>query len=99
VFIPYTIKFLEITMKNKFFNVMIYVAVASSLIGCQALLTELEDGYQIGDITRATINSNAELKAKHESYCSETSPLLRELLMADIRAKVPDYPEGGLCRE
>ncbi len=37
------------------------------------------------------------LDALNQEYCAENNATKRAMIIAAIRSKYPDYPDGGLC--
>lgn len=58
----------------------------------------LDDGYQVGDGTRAAVYTLTHLQQAINDYCSsaEGSPLRHSALML-IRVKFPEVPPDGIC--
>jgi hypothetical protein len=72
------------------------IALMSSLTGCTA--PELDDGYQIGDITHIVIREEEKIKQARETYCGNVQDsVARDAALRVIRIKYPFIPENGIC--
>jgi len=72
------------------------LAATLPLPGCQA--QELDDGYQIGDITHIVIREEDKIKQARETYCDKVQDsFARDAALRIIRLKYPFIPENGIC--
>jgi len=66
------------------------------LIGCST--PELDNGYQLGDITHIAIREEANIKQAKQDYCDKASgSAVRDAALRLIRLKYPFIPENGIC--
>ena len=78
---------------NKIFLLLIAVLL---LVGCK--VTELEDGYQVGDITHLAIREEGEIKQAVHDYCDKAADsIIRAAALRIIRLEYPFIPENGIC--
>lgn len=71
------------------------LALAVALAGCVTACTALEN-YQFGDVTRAALETAAQINALKADYCSTPNGPSRDLILAAIRRVDPEYV--GVCR-
>jgi uncharacterized lipoprotein YmbA len=70
--------------------------MAAVLVGCST--PELEDGYQLGDVTHIVIREEEKIKQAKQTYCdSVTDSIARAAALRLIRLKYPFIPENGIC--
>jgi len=65
--------------------------------GCRSGV--LDDGYQAGDGTRASIDGAVTVAELRDRYCTEGDSVARQLLLLAARSVQPDYPEDGICSD
>lgn len=65
-----------------------------ALAGCVTACTALEN-YQFGDITRAALETAAQVNALKADYCSTPNGPSRDLILTTIRRVDPEYV--GVC--
>lgn len=72
------------------------LAATLPLAGCTA--PELDDGYQIGDITHIVVREEEKIKQARETYCGNVQDsVARDAALRVIRIKYPFIPENGIC--
>jgi hypothetical protein len=72
------------------------IGLAASLTGCSA--PELEDGYQLGDVTHIAIREEEKIVQAKRAYCDKASTFaVRDAALRLIRLKYPFIPENGIC--
>ncbi|MEE7625447.1 hypothetical protein V3O24_04675 [Methylobacter sp. Wu8] len=72
------------------------LAAILQLAGCPA--QELDDGYQIGDITHIVIREEDKIKQARDTYCGNVQDsAARAAALRLIRIKYPFIPENGIC--
>lgn len=70
--------------------------MALVMAGCKP--EELDDGYQIGDISHLTIREIGRLEQARKEYCDANADVVvRKAALAYIRVKFPVIPENGIC--
>ena len=79
-------------------RIAIISAVAAIAAGCSSV-DRLQDGYQIGDLSGAAVDSTVHVLTLQHRYCTESDPVARAVLLKLIRAAVPGYPADGLCTD
>jgi hypothetical protein len=81
---------------NVFFAFAMAIVIAAPLVGCST--PELEDGYQIGDITHIVIREEDKIKQARDTYCGNVQDsVARAAALRLIRLKYPFIPENGIC--
>ncbi|MGZ5620559.1 MAG: hypothetical protein ACXWFG_06795 [Methylobacter sp.] len=79
-------------------TLILSLVIAATLLiaGCPA--QELDDGYQLGDITHIVIREEDRIKQARETYCSNVQDsAARDAALRLIRMKYPFIPENGIC--
>jgi hypothetical protein len=72
------------------------LAATLPMAGCST--PELDDGYQIGDITHIVIREEDKIKQARETYCGNVQDSsTRDAALRLIRLKYPFIPENGIC--
>lgn len=75
-------------------NVVI-IGAAVAMVGCESVKSQLADGYQLGDATRAVAYEAVRL---HELGCNGDVSSARAALLDLYRVLLnPEYPPGGVC--
>ncbi|MYL22544.1 hypothetical protein GLV89_01840 [Halomonas alkaliantarctica] len=69
------------------------------LTSCAGVTTPLDDGYEVGDVSRTVYGGAAHLAALRAAYCQSGDPLVRQAMLLSIRAIASHYPEEGLCTD
>lgn len=76
----------------------VIVSLTILVVGCTSSPTKPDEGYQFGDITRATVAKTKEVISLRKEYCTEGDPEMRELIIELIRDIEPSYPLDGICQ-
>jgi hypothetical protein len=72
--------------------------MAMLMAGCKP--EELNDGYQVGDLSHLTIREISQLEQARKEYCdANADAIIRKAALAYIRVKFPVIPENGICHE
>jgi len=59
---------------------------------------ELEDGYQLGDVTHIVIREEDTIIQAKKDYCDKARTfVVRDAALRLIRLKYPFIPENGIC--
>jgi len=77
-------------------KMFLIIAATLLMVGCST--PELDDGYQIGDITHIVIREEDRIKQARETYCGNVQDsAARDTALRLIRIKYPFIPENGIC--
>jgi len=71
--------------------------LSMTVIGCSAP-EELDNGYQLGDITHIVVREEAAIIEAKNNYCNTAKDnAIRAAALRVIRLKYPFIPENGIC--
>jgi hypothetical protein len=77
-------------------KMLLIIAATLLMVGCS--VPELDNGYQIGDITHIVIREEDRIKQARETYCGNVQDsATRDAALRLIRIKYPFIPENGIC--
>ncbi|MFZ2405528.1 MAG: hypothetical protein WAW41_10355 [Methylobacter sp.] len=77
-------------------KVFLIIAATLLMVGCSTL--ELDDGYQLGDITHIVVREEEKIKQAKLDYCDQAKDsAIRDAALRVIRLKYPFIPEDGIC--
>jgi hypothetical protein len=66
------------------------------MTGCST--PELDDGYQLGDVTHIVIREEEKIVQAKQAYCDKAATsVVRDAALLLIRLKYPFIPENGIC--
>lgn len=78
-------------------KILLFLMVAALLVACSSP-PELEDGYQVGDITHVAIRKEKDLEQAVKDYCDKANDsIIRATALRLIRLEYPFIPENGIC--
>lgn len=78
-------------------KIILTIAVSLFLVACSSP-SELEDGYQFGDVTHIAIREEQDIKQAVSDYCDKSKDsIVRATALRVIRLKYPFVPENGIC--
>jgi hypothetical protein len=81
---------------NVFFAFAMATIMAAPLVGCSA--PELDNGYQLGDVTHIVLREEEKIKQAKQTYCDDVADsVARDAALRLIRIKYPFIPENGIC--
>lgn len=84
-------------MKLKLIALIALSLMAFLMAGCKP--EELDDGYQVGDISHFTVREIGRLEQARTEYCdANADAVVRKAALAYIRVKFPVIPENGICK-
>jgi hypothetical protein len=79
-------------------SIILGLALAATLPMAGCSTPELDDGYQIGDITHIVIREEDKIKQARDTYCGNVQDsAARDAALRMIRLKYPFIPENGIC--
>lgn len=77
---------------------LLMVAMSMTLVLPACSTPELDNGYQLGDITHIVVREEAKIKQAKQDYCdSAQDSAIRAAALRVIRLKYPFIPENGIC--
>lgn len=77
-------------------KLILAIAAILLMVGCST--QKLDDGYQLGDLSKLAVREQAEVKQAVTDYCDKTrDSAIRYAALNIIRLKFPFVPENGIC--
>lgn len=86
-------------MRNKTIGATLLALSFAFLVACSGRPTTLDDGYQVGDVTRQATTDAFDLLMLRFDYCHAEDDRRRRVALELLKTLYPEYPENGICTD